>query len=81
MNEIGRNLKRIRLLKDLSLKDAGKLLNMSAGTVSKYEKGVLVPDSKKVIEFAIAYNVKAVEIIRSYNVPQMKFTSLRKKYK
>ncbi len=79
MNEIGRNLKRIRLLKNLSLKDAGKLLNMSAVAVSKYEKGEIVPNSKKVIEFATAYDVKAVEIIRSYNAPKMKFTSFRKR--
>ena len=32
---LGKNLKRIRLLKNLSLSDAGKLLNMSATAVSK----------------------------------------------
>ena len=52
MNEIGNNLKRIRLLKNLSLKEAGNLLNMSATAVSKYEKGEIIPDSKKLILFA-----------------------------
>ena len=35
MNEIGRNLKKIRLLKNLSLKEAGKLLNMSSTAIKK----------------------------------------------
>ncbi len=77
MNEIGRNLKRIRLLKNLSLKNASKLLNMSVVTLSKYEKGELVPNSQKLIEFADAYNVKAVKFLESYNLPEMKFTSLK----
>ena len=42
MEEVGKNLKRIRLLKNLSLKEAGSLLNMSAPAVSKYEKGEII---------------------------------------
>lgn len=38
MNQIGNNLKRIRLLKNLSLKEAGNLLSMSSTAVNKYEK-------------------------------------------
>lgn len=79
MDGIGRNLKRIRLLKNLSLKDAGNLLNMTATAISKYEKGEILPDSKKLIDFANAYNVKSIELLKVYNVPKMKFTSFRKK--
>lgn len=79
MDEIGKNLKRIRLLKNLSLKDAGNLLNMTATAISKYEKGEILPDSKKLIDFANAYNVKSIELLKVYNVPKMKFTSFRKK--
>ena len=79
MDGIGKNLKRIRLLKNLSLKDAGKLLNMTATAISKYEKGEILPDSKKLIDFANAYNVKTIELLKVYNVPKMKFTSFRKK--
>ena len=79
MDGIGKNLKRVRLLKNLSLNDAGKLLNMSATAVSKYEKGEILPDSKKLIEFANAYKVKAIELLKVYDTPQMKFTSFRKK--
>lgn len=79
MNEIGINLKRIRLLKNLSLEKAGKLLNMSAPAVSKYEKGSIVPNSTKLIEFANAYNVRVQDLIKTYNVPEMKFNAFRKK--
>lgn len=79
MDGIGKNLRRIRLLKNLSLKDAGNLLNMTATAVSKYEKGEILPDSKKLIDFANAYNVKSIELLKVYNVPKMKFTSFRKK--
>ena len=79
MDGIGNNLKRIRLLKNLSLKDAGNLLNMTATAISKYEKGKILPDSKKLIDFANAYNVKSIELLKAYNAPKMKFTSFRKK--
>ena len=79
MDGIGKNLKRIRLLKNLSLKDAGNLLNMTATAISKYEKGEILPDSKKLIDFSNAYNVKSIELLKVYNAPKMKFTSFRKK--
>ena len=64
MKEVGKNLKRIRLLKNLSLKEAGLLLNMSAPAVSKYEKGEINLDSQKIIEFANAYNVENLELLK-----------------
>lgn len=79
MNEIGRNLKKIRLLKNLSLKEAGNLLGMSSTAVTKYENGVLIPDSQKLISFANAYQVKVISLLKSYDYPNMKFTTLRKK--
>ena len=79
MNEIGNNLKRIRLLKKLSLKQAGDLLNMSSTAVAKYEKGDIIPDSQKLIEFSRAYNVNVLDLLKVYNKPQMKFIAFRKK--
>lgn len=77
MNEIGTNLKNARLLKNLTLKEAGLLLGMSNSTISKYEKGILVPDSQKLISFANAYGVKAVSLIKSYKCPKIKFDYVR----
>lgn len=79
MNEIGKNLKRIRLLNNMSLKKAGDLLNMSATAIAKYENGIIIPNSKKLIEFSKAYNVKVKDILKVHNAPQMKFDSFRKK--
>ena len=79
MEEVGKNLKRIRLLKNLSLKEAGSLLNMSAPAISKYEKGDIHPDSKKLIEFANAYNVKVLDLLKTYDSPKMEFNSFRKR--
>lgn len=79
MNNIGYNLKKIRLLKNLSLEEAGKLLNLSKTGVSKYEKGDILPDSKKLLEFANAYNIKSIDILKTYNIPKMNFSSFRKK--
>ena len=79
MNEIGKNLKRTRLLKNLSLKEAGSLLNMSATAISKYEKGEIIPNSRKLIEFANAYKVNSFDLLKVYDTPKMKFTSFRKK--
>ncbi len=81
MNEIGNNLKRIRLLKNLSLKEAGLLLNMSAPAVSKYEKGEIIPNSQKLIDFADAYNVKVLDLLKSHKLVEMKFNSFRKRAK
>ena len=79
MKEIGNNLKRIRLLQNLSLEKAGKLVGMSAPAVAKYEAGIITPDSDKLIKFADAYNVKVLDILKIYNAPRMKFTAFRKK--
>lgn len=78
MDKIGKNLKKIRLLKNLSLKEAGQLLGMSATVINKYEKGKLIPNSSKVIEFANAYNVNCIDILRVYEEPELKFTAFKK---
>lgn len=68
MNEIGRNLKTVRLLKNLSFKEAGNLLGMSSTTVTKYENAVLIPDSQKLITFANAYEVKVIYYSKVMNI-------------
>jgi len=79
VNIIGENLKRIRLLKKLSLRQAGEILNMSAPAVAKYEKGLIKPNSEKIIEFANAYKVKTLDILNVYKPANMQFLSFRKK--
>lgn len=52
---------------------------MTATTISKYEEGEILPDSTKLIAFANVYGVKSIDLLKAYDVPEMKFTSLRKK--
>lgn len=78
MNDIGNNLRRIRLLRNLSLREVSEKLNISATAINKYEKGIIIPDSKRIIEFANIYNVKTIQILKTYENPNMKFTSFRK---
>lgn len=52
---------------------------MSSTAVTKYENGILVPDSQKLISFANAYGVKAISLIKTYKCPDMKFNTFRKK--
>ena len=50
MSEISNNLKRARLINNMSLRYVGYRLNISATAVSKYEKGIIIPSSKRLIE-------------------------------
>lgn len=81
MNCIANNLKKYRKLNNYSLQEAGNLLNMSSTAVMKYESGVIVPNSKKLIEFANAYKVKVSDILKQYDSVSLKFNSFRKKKK
>ena len=79
MSEIGNNLKRARLIKNLSLREVAQRLNVSPTAVSKYENGIIIPDSKRLIEFANLYEVKVRTLLQSKELPKMNFNSFRKK--
>lgn len=57
MNQIENNLKRIRFLKNILLKETGNLLGMSSEEITKYEKEIILCDSAKLICFSKPYNV------------------------
>lgn len=81
MKEIGNNLKRYRLLNNMSLKEVGEKLNISAPAVAKYEKGDISINSQKLIEFANVFNIKSGDLLKVYSLPNMEFKSFRKKKK
>ena len=66
-----------RLQADDSLKPWEKV--SAAVGLAKYEKGQIIPNSEKLIEFANAYNVNVLDLLKSYNTPEMKFNAFRKK--
>lgn len=75
---IGNNLKRYRILNNLSLRKVGDELGFSHTLISKYEKGTIVPDSEKLIKFADLYNVNISDLLKIYKMPDVKLNNFRK---
>lgn len=80
-SEIGDNLKRYRLLNNMSLAQVATKLNLTAPAINKYEKGEIIPDSERLLEFSSLYNVPTSKLIKAYNISKMKFTDFRKNQK
>lgn len=76
---IGDNLKRYRLINNLSLKQVSSKIGLSTTAISKFEKEILIPNSTRLIEFAKIYNVSVYDLIKGYTTPTMQFNSFRKK--
>ncbi len=75
---IGNNLKRYRILNNLSLRKVGDELGFSHTLISKYEKDTIVPDSEKLIKFADLYNVNISDLLKIYKMPDVKLNNFRK---
>ena len=74
---IGDNLKRLRLKNNLSLNDAGNLLNMSAPALLKYEKNITTPNLQRLEEFARIYHTTIDDILDNGKTNDIKFTNLQ----
>lgn len=75
---IGSNLRRYRLLNNLSLRDVAEMMGLSHTVISKYENNILIPDSKKIIKFSKIYNVQPDNLLKLYAKPDLEFKSFRK---
>ena len=80
-NSLGDNLKKYRLLNNMSLKKVGELLNVSATAIKKYEDNLIVPNSTRLIEFAKIYNTTIPNLLKIYKEPIIEFNSYRKRKK
>lgn len=58
-----KKLKKARLKKGLSLKEASLILNISVEELKDYEAGKFKIDSRVIIKFADAYKMLAKEIL------------------
>lgn len=74
---IGDNLKRLRLKNNLSLAEAGKLLNMSAPGLLKYEKGITVPNLERLEQFSSIYNSTIDDILDTGKTNDIKFSNFK----
>lgn len=67
MSTLGENLKKFRLLNNMSLQDVGKEVNVSHTAIKKYEDGILVPNQDRLVEFANIYNTTVFELMREFS--------------
>ncbi len=74
---IGENLKRFRLKNNLSLADAGKLLDMSAPGLLKYERNITIPNLARLKQFSSVYHVDIDEILDTGKTNEIKFTNFK----
>ena len=59
---LGKNLKYYRKLRDFTLDELGNEIHKSKATVSKYEKGEIIPDILTVLEICNVLNVNLSQI-------------------
>ena len=57
MSKFGELLAELRLDRKMTQKDLAKMLFVSVGTISNYEKGVHFPDIEKLIDLADFFHV------------------------
>lgn len=78
---VGDNLKMYRIKAGLSMEKAGKLLNISAPAILKYEKNKIMASLTRLEEFAKIYNTTLEEILNVDATTNVKFTNIMLKEK
>jgi len=68
MSDIGRRIKAARKAAALSLRDLAEQVDVSAQSISKYERGLMTPDSAGLLRLARALGVKVEYFFRSQEV-------------
>lgn len=76
---IGENIKRFRLLRGMSLRKLGELVNMSQTAVNKYEKNILQADGEKLVLFAKALDCDVVDLIKENSNKRILNLNFRKR--
>ena len=61
---IGENIKKYRILKGISLRELGRLVNLSQTAINKYEKNILKPDGEKLLKFAEVLECKVSDLLK-----------------
>ncbi len=78
---VGENLKIFRMKKNLSMAEAGKLLNMSAPAIFKYEKNTMIASLERLTEFANIYDTTIDELLNLEEDIKINFTNFKCKNK
>ncbi|MDD4187252.1 MAG: XRE family transcriptional regulator [Bacilli bacterium] len=74
---VGDNLKLYRMRSNLSMSAAGKILNMSAPAILKYERNQIIASLKRLEDFALAYNTTIEDLLDVEDTIELKFTNFK----
>lgn len=74
---VGDNLKIYRMRANLSMKDAGKLLNLSAPAILKFERNQIIASLDRLEKFAAIYNVTVEEILDVEKNIEIKYNNFK----
>jgi transcriptional regulator with XRE-family HTH domain/Zn-dependent peptidase ImmA (M78 family) len=74
---VGDNLRIYRLRSNLTMSEAGKLLNVSAPAILKYEKNKIIASLERLDEFAKIYNTTIDELLDIEDKIDIKFNNIK----
>ena len=74
---IGDNIKKYRLLNNMSLRELGNKLSLSQTAIAKYEKNELVPDGEKLLKFCDVLKCKVYDLLK----PESEYKDINLKFK
>ncbi len=74
---VGNNLKIARMRSNLSMAEAGKLLNISNAAIFKYENNTIIASLQRLEEFANIYNTNLDELLDVEENIKIKFTNFK----
>ena len=61
-NDFCKNMKFYRKTRNMTLEELGNLISKTKATVTKYEKGEIIPDSKTILEICNALNISISQL-------------------
>lgn len=70
INKFGLNLKLYRISRNLTLESLGEKIHKTKATISKYEKGEIIPDILTILEICNALNISLSQLIPQNNNTQ-----------
>ena len=70
INKFGLNLKQYRISRNLTLEALGEKIHKTKATISKYEKGEIIPDILTILEICNTLNISISQLIPQNNNTQ-----------
>ena len=68
---IGENIRKMRILKGMSLRAFGSLAGVSQTAVMKYENDELTPDGEKLLKFAKILECDVIDLLKDNSITSL----------